>query len=302
MGAGSSSSIKVDNETINKTVIDVLNKNENNTQQSGMTVQSIDLSGAEILGCQLNLSQQSKIELKTMQKIDSNTSAAIVSDIMVKLQQAVDNTAAAKTGALSQPSNAAAVTETRNSVQNDLSVKLSTENINKIIQNVNQQQTVKGEKIKIDTCGSEIITKNPSLANTYIGQKIGDCLVANKPCDFSQITTASIVAEQVTSSVMDVLANNKAAQDLDQRLSSKSTAESTGLIQDLFNGIAGVFGAISGPYAAAVLICCCSCCCCLILLVLLGGAAAAMPPGKAGTAPPGSAVTNAAANVNTFPK
>jgi hypothetical protein len=290
MGASSSSTIKIQNETINSTVLDVLNKTVNESQQSGMSVQSIDLSDAEITSCQLNISQESKISLTAMQEIDSKTSADLVSDIMTKVKQEIDNAAAAKTGFLSQPSNATSVTDTINSVKNELSANLTTENINKIIQNVNQQQTIKGTKLKYDACNAGILVQVPKLADTEVGLKIGECIVENKPCNLSQITSTAIVSQQITTSVMGIIADNKAVQDLDQKLSSKAEAESTGPISELFAGIAGVFGAISGPYAAAVLFSCCCCCCCLIVLMVMG----AMGSMGSGKVPSAASLKNAA--------
>ena len=292
MGASSSSLNETISSTVNKTTVDILNKNQNSASQTGMTTQEIDVSGITAVGCTLNFSQVSNVTLKTMQSITSQTSSELVSQIQASLKQVADQKLAADSSLGSQPSTVDAVNKTITSVSNDLKANLTTENINAIIQDVNQKQVIKAKTISIDPCGfntwTEALKKDNTLADTEFGKGMSDylgkCITKNPlpDCDMSQLTTADLVASQITTSVMSIIANNKMAQDLDVTLKTDASAKSGGIgdmIGSIFSGLfGGLFGGLAG-YAGMVLSCCCCCCCCILLLMIVGGFAASSAGG-----------------------
>ena len=302
MGASASSTMETISETVNKTTVDILNKNENDARQSGFTSQESTIQGLSVVGCELDISQQSTVTLKTMQSITSEVSSTIISDIAAALEAKGQNIVKADAQLASQPSNSTAVTKAVTSVKNEMSANLTTENINKIIQNVNteQKQNVKG--LEYDSCGvkaqSELL-KIPGIANTETGKTIANgiakCLTANpKPkCNISQITTVNLVADQITKSVMAIIANNKAVNDVKTDFKAQADAKSGGLgdmIGNIFKGLfGGLFGGLAGM-GGMVFFCCCICCC-LLLLLVAGGAM--MPKGGGAGAGAGA---NAAQN------
>jgi hypothetical protein len=288
--------VKTINETVNNTSIEVINKNINTASQSGVTTQTIDMDGMNIVGCVPDFSQSSSVSLRSMQSIDASTSATLVNDITAALEAKARQTAASSSSLASQPSTSSNITETVNSVKNDLKVALSNENINAIIQKVNQEQTMKSKKTNIDPCGmiawSEKVANDPSLEKSPLGkamsESIGEC-IKTKPmpkCSFSQVTTANLVVQQITSSVLGVVSNNKMAQKLTADIESAAKAESKGLgdmIGDIFKGLfGGLFSGIGTYISACCAVAICLCCCVLVLMV--GGSAAASSGGGGGNA------------------
>lgn len=310
MGASSSSLNETISSTVNKTTVNILNKNQNSASQTGITTQEIDASGITAVGCNLNFSQVSKVTLKTMQSITSQTSSELVSQIAASLKQVADQKLAAESSLGSQPSTVNAVNRTITAVENDLKANLTTENINAIIQNVNQKQVMKAKTISFDPCGfntwTEALKKDKTLADTAFGkgmaEYLGKCITKNPlpDCNMSQLTTAELVASQITTSVMAIIANNKTAQELDVTLKTDATAKSKGvgdMLGEILSGLlSGLFGGM-GMYAAIVLFCCCSCCCCLILLVVGGGM---LGGGGKGAAPPVNGANNLGNNVGNY--
>jgi hypothetical protein len=295
-------------ETVNKTTVNVLNKSENSTKQSAVTDQSMKLSGLDISGCTLEYTQSATATLTAMQSISASTSADLVSAITAKLAESANNAASAKSSLGSQPSNSSTITKTIQSVKTDLKASLTTENINKIIQDVNTKQKTDISGLHYDACNVKarmaVINENPALANTAFGLSISsgvnDCMNKNPlpKCDISQITTSNLVAQQITNSVMGVVAKNQDAQDLIANLSSTSTATSSGVadvLTSFFSGITGLFSGIFGglgAYASMLCFCCCCCCCCLLILMIAVGT---LTPGEEGGANTGGA-NNAAAS------
>lgn len=280
------SEILIDNSLINKAVVEVLNTNMSDAKQTAMTTQSINLSKAKITGCALDLTQTSAVNLQAMQNISSDVSSELVNTIQQNIAQQLDQQTQATAGFLSQPTAAQSIANVKTSLTNELGTSLSTENINKIIQKVNQTQTIEAESFTFDQCNSGLLVTAPALAQTAIGTAIASCITNPKPppCNVGQLTTSNLVATQITNTVMGVISNNEALQVLNQQITQNTSSESTGLFQDLFNGIANVFSSIGGMYASSISLSCIICCCCCIILLVVGVGAAAVPPGNAGAA------------------
>ena len=304
MGASASSTMETISETVNKTTVDILNRNENDARQSGITEQESKIEGLSVIGCELDISQESTVTLKAMQSITSEVSSTIISDIAAALEAKGQTVVKAESSLASQPANSAAVTKAVTSVKNEMSANLTTENINKIIQNVNMQQKQNIKDLKYDACGvgaqSELL-KMPGIAGTKTGEKIADSIASclsktPKPkCNISQITTVNLVADQITKSVMAIIANNKAVNDVKTDFKAQADAKGKGLgemIGDIFKGLfGGLFGGMANMAGMAFF--CCCCCCCLLLLLGVGGS---MMPKGGGGASGANAGANAAQN------
>jgi hypothetical protein len=279
------------NETINSTVVNVLNQNQNTVQSSTVVEESLDVNNIEVIsGCILNISQTANVKIRTLQSITESTSANLVASIMNDIKNHVESTASTTSGFGAGGAKSATVTNVINSLKNEMTANLTANNINSIIQNVNATLKNKTSKIKYDSCGYSLIQQTPSLANTPFGMGILACqqrsIDTNKVCNISQTAAVDIAAEQITQSVMGIIGKNEAVQKLINEEKSTSNTVSTGIFQDFFGGISGVFDSIFGGifgglggYAGMVLLCCCCCCCCILLLVIVGGFAASSAGG-----------------------
>jgi hypothetical protein len=133
-----------------------------------------------------------------------------------------------------------------------------------------------------------------------MSEYMGKCITKSPlpDCKIDQLTTAELVASQITSSVMAVIAKNKAAQDLDIELKTTASAEGKGIGDMLGDILGGLFGGLfggMGRYAMIASVCCCVCCCCLILLMVGGGMMAGGGKGSANAPAGGNMNANAAA-------
>ena len=303
MGASSSSMMETISKTVNETTIDILNKNQNDATQSAVTTQVSNISGLEIMGCRLDISQQASVTMKSMQSISASTSAELITQIASALEQKAQAAVKAESSLGSQPSNAAAVTKITQEVTNTMKANLTMENLNKIIQAVNIQQKQDIRGLKYDACNGASrmkILEMPGLddeTRKAIIKGVNDCYSKSPlpDCNISQITTVNLVAEQITTSVMDMIAKNETAQKLQADLKAEASAKSGGIgdmIGSILKGLlSGLFGGM-GRYAMMVSVCCCVCCCCLILLVVGGSMLGGGGKGAAPTANAGSGTNN----------
>jgi hypothetical protein len=287
----SKSEIETISNTVNKTTIEILNKNENDARQTATTTQTMTLDGINLSGCELEVSQLSSATLSTMQSITASTSADLIAKITSALQASATSEVKAKSETGSQPANAEAVTRAITSVENEMKANLTMDNINTMIQTVNQNQTLDVKDLTYDLCKSEQKMKflksvDPQTAKEIL-DGIKECENKNPlpKCNLSQITTANLVAEQITTSVMDIIANNEAVSSAVTNFKSKTDAEGAGIgsmigdiFKGLFSGLLGPFAALGGPVLAS----CCLCCCILLVLMVAGGM---MPKGGGGGAP-----------------
>ena len=308
MGASSSTVMETISETVNKTTIDILNQNENNARQAAVSVQESKLEGLEIAGCQLDISQQSTATLKSMQSITASVASDLVAKISSALAASAEATVSAESALGSQPSNSASVQRAISSVTNEMKANLTAENINKLIQDVNMKQKQDITGLKYDACNGTArlkILQLPGFANSDAGKEVAkgiNACYAKDPlpkCNISQITSANLVADQITTSVMDIIAKNEAVNEAKTDFKAKSDAKSKGvgdmlgdILKGLFSGLfGGLFGGL-GSYAMMVSVCCCVCCCCLILLMVGGSMMAGGGKGAAPTANAGSGTNN----------
>ncbi len=296
--------------TVNKTAVDILNKNQNKASQTGISTQQMAVSKVKAVGCTLNIMQTSKITLKSMQTITSETTSELISDITAALRKEAEQNLKATSSVGSGKTTVEGVNKTITSIENDLKAKLTTENINEMIQYTNQKQVNSTTGIDFDPCGfitwTEVIKKDKSLADSAFGKIMSESMakcISKSPqpdCNIGQLTSAELVAQQITSSVMAVIAKNKQVQELDEQLKTTATAEGKGfgdMIADIFKGIGSMFsgifsGLFSGmaAYAGMVSLVCCGCCCCLILLMVgasfMSGAGKGGAPAAAVAPPP----------------
>lgn len=276
---GTNSTLMIDNTQLNKSITNVIVQNQNDTKQSAVTIQTIKAGNIQALSCAFSLNQDATTSLSSIQEISSETRAQIVASLMASLDQQTESTVGSKSSFGAIPANTNLYVNAKNSLTNDFETNLSTTNINKLIQSVNNTQALETSNIILDPCGFQMIPNvSPGIATALINK-----CDTSKPCTIDQTISAQLVAQQVTGQVMDLISNNQSVSTLVAAYKSNVQSVSSGPIEDLFSGLSNLIGAGG---LAAMLPCIVSlifCIACIILLYYISMSDAGQGAIRAGT-------------------
>jgi hypothetical protein len=275
-----SSETKALNKTINDTVVNILNQSQQTVNSSTVVTQTLDVSNIDVLsGCTLDITQSSSIKATILQEITQSTASSLVSEITNNIKNALSSNASSETGFLSTGSSStSSASNVVNELQNLLTSNLTANNINSIIRNVNSNLSANIKDLKYDSCGTALLEKNPSIANTEYGKAISECKIKglDTKCNISQMSSIDFVAQQITNTAIGVIAQNKSFQDLVNNLDATAKDKKTGLVQDVFGGFSGIINSIGGlanGNGLIVSLACICCICCILIIVGIGGLA-----------------------------
>lgn len=258
---GTSSKVKVETSVINRSLLEVINKNQQESTSVAITSQTLNLKGAR-LHCIADITQLSDVKVTTLQQISATTQTDIVNTLMNNLQEQVSSQVSSKNGFGSLPSTVKLEQDAKNSVLNDFEVHLGTENLNKMVSVINASQDADMSEMVIDPCGMEI----PGIAKDPVVYKLASDCAMQTPCNINQTIYASILAQQITGVAMTLVSKNTAVSNLVSAISSNVVSENQGGLDALFGGLSNLIGA--GGLAAA-LPCILSCCCCIAIIIAL---------------------------------
>ena len=260
---GTSSKVKVETSVINRSLLEVINKNQQQSTSIAITNQSINLVGAKLL-CKADIKQLSDVKVTSLQQISATTQTDIVNTLMTNLEQQVSSAVTSKQGFGSLPSTVKLEQDAKNSLENDFKVNLTTENLNEMVNVINSTQKADMKNLVVDPCGFSVIPpaflKDPVLLKT-----LTECTL-NTPCSINQTIYAQILAQQITGTAMTLVSKNTAVSNLVSAISSNVVSENQGGLDALFGGLSNLIGA--GGLAAA-LPCILSCCCCIAIIIAL---------------------------------
>lgn len=194
-------------------------------------------------GCDINASQNINSSVKAVGQLSSTNTQDIRTKIMADLSNQVQQAAQAQTGAFATGSSST------NNVSNYTSA------VNNIV-----QSNLTDEKQQ--NIYAKVFNKNKSTIT------IGDCSstgFTQAKLNASQNIVSDLVASAMMDSITKQLNQYDASVTQSNTTNQSGTAKTTGPIQDLFNGIATLFGAkLVGPFIA---ICCCCLCLCICAFI-----------------------------------
>jgi hypothetical protein len=267
MGASSSKTV-VETKVVNEITKEALSKQVSSMAQQVVAVQNMNLSGIDAK-CAFEATQNFKGEMKAVQNIEAEDAMNMMNTIVDKIGEQVKQESKRKTGFLGISGFDSKMNETKKSIKNKTKVKLSSEQINAISQQMKPTQNMNMKDITIDPCGLNVYKE---LGVPPPADLIAACV--GQPCKFDQNMHVSFVAEQIGKKITEIIANDKSARDLRTEIMQKTTQESKGL-DDLAKAINpfAQMGQMGGIISA---ICCVLCC------VLVVGAGAMSAGGGGG--------------------
>jgi hypothetical protein len=222
MGASSSKTV-VETKVVNEITKEALSKQVSSMAQQTVAVQNMNLSGIDAK-CAFEATQNFKGEMKAVQRIEAEDAMNMMNEIVDKIGDQVKQESSRKTGFLGISGFDSKMSETKKSIKNKTKVKLSSEQINKISQQMKPTQNMNMKDITIDPCGLNVYKE---LGVPPPADLIAACV--GQPCKFDQNMHVSFVAEQIGKKITEIIANDKSARDLRTEIMQKTTQESKGL-------------------------------------------------------------------------
>ena len=267
MGASSSKTV-VETKVVNEITKEALSKQVSSMAQQTVAVQNMNLSGIDAK-CAFEATQNFKGDMKAVQQMSQEDAANMMNEIVDNIADVVKQESSRKTGFLGISGFDSKMSETKKSIKNKTKVKLSSEQINKISQQMKPTQNMNMKDISIDPCGLNVYKE---LGVPPPVDLVASCVA--QPCKFDQNMSIELTAQQIGKKLTEIIANDKSARDLRTEIMQKTTQESKGL-DDLAKAINpfAQMGQIGGILSAI---------CCLLCCVLIIGAGAMSAGGGGG--------------------
>jgi len=228
-----SSKSSMDKQIINKTISENIFKNQNNQSASASVVQTMKLNDLDYKHCNLVIRQNAKVSIDVVQQISNDNQAQLISDLKQKVADHMETIMKPKSQLFSPPQVSITVTKLKERVENVIENHLTVENINEQISQVNSYQNEDISGVRLDACpGFEdnvkyaIATKDPEVIRA-----VNESCDTSKECEISQNVRVSILAQQLTSSLVKSITEDTKIQELDTEIKQTIEPEAGGLAQ-----------------------------------------------------------------------
>jgi hypothetical protein len=223
----------MDKKILNKTISDNMFKNQNKQSATASVTQTMKLSNLDYKHCNLVIKQDATVRIDVVQQVSNDERSQLISDLKQKVNDHMETVMKPKSQLFSPPQISTTVTNLKSRVENVIENHLTVENINEQISQVNSYQNEDISGIKLDACpGYEdnvqlaIATKDPEVIRA-----VNESCDTSKDCEISQNVRVTILAQQLTSSLVKAITEDTKVQELDTELKQKIEPEAGGLAQ-----------------------------------------------------------------------
>ena len=251
MGGGGSkqqSQTVIENEIINETTKNIMNKTKNVSSYQVVSQQNMSLKGIKALSCKMPISQTTNLDVKVMQNFEASDSQKLVSEIMAGLDNHVKEKSSSESGfgdIMSGGSEKSDYTEVKTKIENKMKTNISNEFINEQAAKIVSGNNMVLEDVTFDPLFFEL---NAQLGNPLTLEERR--LASQTDCPINQNMQITFVAEQIGKKVSEIINEEYNKSDLKSRLDKESTSKTQGAgeaVADAAEGIgAGVGGAAQG--------------------------------------------------------
>ena len=251
MGGGGSkqqSQTIIENEIINETTKNIMNKTKNVSSYQVVSQQNMSLKGIKALSCRMPISQTTNLDVKVMQNFEATDSQKLVSEIMAGLDNHVKEKSSSESGfgdIMSGGSEKSDYTEVKTKIHNKMNTNISNEFINEQAAKIVSGNNMVLEDVTFDPLFFEL--------NTQLGIPLTleeRNLASQTDCPINQDMQITFVAEQIGKKVAEIINEEYSKSDLKSRLDKESTSKTQGAgeaVADAAEGIgAGVSDAAQG--------------------------------------------------------
>lgn len=237
MGAHQSKS-QIDQASLNKTVSNTMMKTQTSQSASANSVQVMKLSDLKYKNCSLNISQDAKIDVTVIQQFSSEAASQLTSDVKQEIENQLKNKMAPHAEAFSPPMVTNTVGNLKTRVENIIENNLTVENLNQQVATVNNYQEEDIKNVTFDACPgySENIKYAIATGDASIVDAVRKMCDTTKDCTISQNAKLTLLAQQVTDTLIKSITEDKKVQELTAELeqvvkpSSVLMSKTTGIV------------------------------------------------------------------------
>jgi hypothetical protein len=221
MGAHQSKA-RIEQTTINKTITNVMIKNEASNEAKASALQTMSISDLDYKHCKLQISQTAAVSVKAVSEFSQDMTNELISKLKQEVDNQVDNKMKPESELLAPPQLTSTKTDLKNTIYNLLETNINVENINKNIAQVNALQEADIKKITIDACPGYQDTLMVLAANKNVSENVVDAFVRScdpsQPCSIGQSIKIDLVAQQLTSSIVKAITDDQKVQELSAKI------------------------------------------------------------------------------------
>jgi hypothetical protein len=223
----------IDKSTLNKTIADNVFKNQNKQSANASIVQTMKLNDLNYKHCNLVIRQNAKISIDVVQQISNEAHDQLIADLKQNVSDHMETIMKPKSQLFSPPQISLTVTNLKSRVENVIENHLTVENINEQISQVNSYQNEDISGVKLDACPDfeENVKAATATKDPEVIRAVNESCDTSKECEISQNVRVSILAQQLTSSLVKALTEDKKIQELDTEVKQKIEPEAGGLAQ-----------------------------------------------------------------------
>ena len=225
---GHNSKAQVDQIALNKTVSNTMMKTQTSQSASANSVQVMKLRDLKYKNCSLNISQNADITVTVVQQFSSEAASQLTSDVKQEIENQIKNKMAPHAEAFSPPQVTTTVSNLKSRVSNIIENNLTVENLNQQVATVNNYQEEDIKNITFDACPgySENIKYAIASGDASIVDAVRKMCDTTKDCTISQNAKLTLLAQQVTDTLIKSITEDKKVQELTSELEQVVTPTS----------------------------------------------------------------------------
>jgi len=264
-GGSSKTVTKTENNIVNESVFNALNRSVNAQQASVITVQNLTVRGVKAY-CNLDITQKINADIKVLAKFDEKSTADLMNNIMNDIAKKAKQASSQKAGFMNLiPNSSEKVDQTFNNIKNTVKKNITAETINTIATKVVNRQKLVTENLVLDPLGLSIYKDLGMPPPIELMKEI-----RNTSCKIGQDAQIRFVSEQIGKKVLEIINKDTSAQKLANEIDQVTKQESQGIgaaAADAFKGLGdGIGKAMGGAAVPSMISAVVSCVCCGALL------------------------------------
>lgn len=229
-------------EIVNDVVTNIMITNENIVSGEVTNVQNMDITGGDLY-CNATFGQSINSEMKLVNQMDNNTRIQMLNNITNELKKELKSQFEKKSGFGAIPAGNKLANDMETKVKNLLETNIKLKNINKTIAKLNNLQNMNIKDVKIDPCGISLATKLAEKLND--GRILTNAQKQCNPlpdCNFDQSLIVRLVAESISSNIIETLSTNQTLTKLAKKLDAKVKITEEGPLDQLFKFLGSAYG------------------------------------------------------------
>jgi len=218
---------EINTEVLNKSTSDFLTTNMSETDQSGIAVQSLDVSKLNAIGCALRIGQDMDISATAISEFSPQNTLDMQNKMKNDIMTDLKAQAAKSPSYNSRPPAKKLEMETKvnEQIKHIVDTNVTQDNLNKLAQAITASQNLDGSAMYINPCGiplpgdpgydpemAALMVESCKECSYYESGAKKECSFA--PCEIDQNLQMTLMAQNLTKTINTAIGNNETINDI----------------------------------------------------------------------------------------